>query len=164
MSDLTGDGAPDTTYVHAHEYYGYFDPQKCYSYDSTRQSLRPEGGLCGSLLLPGVAGRMERQLPELGFDGADRYGPQDALRRRPAAPIPAALTVLERTLSFPPMATAWAKYYNGSDIHRLTPFSGLTTGLDTQESGITFCNTTEQPAPLKIGTRRTWIHAVMPRR
>src|SRR5262245_62140211 len=33
--DLDGDGLLDTTYKHAITYYGYFDPIKCYNYDTT---------------------------------------------------------------------------------------------------------------------------------
>ncbi len=35
-SDLNGDGVLDTTYNDAINYYGYFDPDKCYSYTSSR--------------------------------------------------------------------------------------------------------------------------------
>jgi type IV pilus assembly protein PilY1 len=34
-SDLDEDGRLDTTYKHSIEYYGYFDPDKCYTYSST---------------------------------------------------------------------------------------------------------------------------------
>src|SRR5690606_34152070 len=41
-SDLTDedggepDGDADTTYIHAYEYYGYFDSKKCYTYSDSR--------------------------------------------------------------------------------------------------------------------------------
>ena len=35
-SDLDGDGTIDRTYDHTIEYYGYFDPFKCYDYANGR--------------------------------------------------------------------------------------------------------------------------------
>src|SRR5688572_11060578 len=35
-SDLDNDGVPETTYMHAITYYGYFDPIKCYKYVNNR--------------------------------------------------------------------------------------------------------------------------------
>ncbi|RNC69901.1 MAG: pilus assembly protein PilY [Desulfuromonadales bacterium] len=34
-ADIDEDGRLDTTYKHSIDYYGYFDPKKCYTYDST---------------------------------------------------------------------------------------------------------------------------------
>jgi len=36
-SDLDGDGKLDTTYDHSITYYGYFDPYKCYQYQTSGQ-------------------------------------------------------------------------------------------------------------------------------
>ena len=41
-SDLDRDGVIDNSYNHNFEYYGLFDPQKCYSYDDTDQRFEPE--------------------------------------------------------------------------------------------------------------------------
>ena len=38
-SDLDGDGDIDSTYKGSITYYGYFDPTKCYSYDTTASAL-----------------------------------------------------------------------------------------------------------------------------
>src|SRR5918911_762546 len=40
-SDLDGDGVIETTYKHSIDYYGYFDPTKCYTYNTTRQRFEP---------------------------------------------------------------------------------------------------------------------------
>src|SRR5690625_7536284 len=40
-SDLTGNGVADTTYVHEHDYYGYFDSGKCYRYRSSNGRFLP---------------------------------------------------------------------------------------------------------------------------
>ena len=49
-------------------------------------------------------------------------------------------TVLERAL-LPHDAHSFAKYYNGTDIAKLTPYS-LGGGINDETSGITLCNTT----------------------
>src|SRR5690606_170022 len=33
-SDITGDGLPDTSYVHSYRYYGYFNDATCYVYQN----------------------------------------------------------------------------------------------------------------------------------
>src|SRR5690606_8570158 len=35
-SDITGDGLPDTSYVHSYRYYGYFNDATCYVYQNGR--------------------------------------------------------------------------------------------------------------------------------
>src|SRR5262245_56075626 len=40
-SDLDGDGQIETTYKHSIDYYGNFDPTKCYNYSTTNQRFEP---------------------------------------------------------------------------------------------------------------------------
>src|ERR1700716_4272315 len=40
-SDLDGDGQLETTYKHAIDYYGYFDPSKCYTYSTSNNRFEP---------------------------------------------------------------------------------------------------------------------------
>ena len=40
-SDLDNDGALEITYKHAISYYGYFDPFKCYAYNSGNKRFEP---------------------------------------------------------------------------------------------------------------------------
>jgi hypothetical protein len=40
-SDLDGDGKLDVGYKHSIDYYGYFDPYKCYRYDTSRRMFVP---------------------------------------------------------------------------------------------------------------------------
>jgi type IV pilus assembly protein PilY1 len=40
-SDLDGDGQLETGYKHAIDYYGYFDPHKCYNYSSGNSRFEP---------------------------------------------------------------------------------------------------------------------------
>lgn len=39
--DLDADGKTETTYKHGIEYYGYFDPNKCYTYSTTANEFQP---------------------------------------------------------------------------------------------------------------------------
>ncbi|MCC5885422.1 MAG: hypothetical protein JJT88_03190 [Gammaproteobacteria bacterium] len=134
-SDLTGDGLPDITYVHDFDYYGYFDAYKCYTYSTSSNRFVParetedkycSGEWSGNFLNWVAMARIDtvRKILYGGFRSTDS----------------ATTTVLERT-HLPTDGHSWAKYYNGNDLDRLTPFS-IVTGLDIQESGITFCNTT----------------------
>lgn len=138
-SDITGNGLADTTYIHDHEYYGYFDPQKCYSYNTTNNRFVPQA-VSPNRYCDAVAGEWSGNF--LNWVSMARVDTVRKLLYGGTRSVDTAtLTVLERS-HIPTDAHSWAKYYNGSDIHRLTPFSGLVTGLNTQESGITFCNTT----------------------
>ncbi len=143
-TDLDGDGVADTTYNHEYEekYYGYFDSEKCYQYDNGR--FEPDTpvdgeGYCnagensnqwsGNFLNWATMTRIDavRKILYGGFRSTDTDE----------------LTVLERSL-IPHDAHSFAKYYNRSDIGRLTPFDDVTGGSDdSQTSGITICNTTD---------------------
>ena len=46
-SDLNGDGVIDITYTDSFDYYGYFDSDRCYSYDSSSGLFEPEGAASG---------------------------------------------------------------------------------------------------------------------
>lgn len=134
FSDLTGDGSPDTTYIHSFDYYGYFDSYKCYSYQNNRfepQSVASDkycsGQWSGNFLNWATMTRMDivRKILYGGLRSTDT----------------ANNTVLERA-HLPHDAHSFAKYYNGSDLHQLTPFN-VTRGQNIQDSGITLCNTTD---------------------
>lgn len=123
-SDLDGDGDPETTYKDTINYYGYFDSQKCYTYNTTSNRFVPaaaatgtnlhycSGQWSGNFLNWGTMTRMDavRKLLYGGKRSTDT----------------ATLTVLERQF-LPTDAHAFAKYYNGSDISSLTPFSTTVT-------------------------------------
>lgn len=130
FADIDGDGAPDTTYKTGYTYYGYFDPSKCYAYVGTSGgrfepsgAAEPDTHYCsgnwsGNFLNWATMTRMDivRKVLYGGTRSTDT----------------ADLTVLERA-SLPSDAHSFAKYYNGSDLGRLTPFSARE---------ITLCNTT----------------------
>lgn len=125
-SDLNpedGRGEIETTYRHSIRYYGYFDPTKCYRYDTASNVFQPAtagsadpaapNATCsnqwsGNFLNWGTMTRMDavRKLLYGGFRRVDdRTG-----------------TVLERDF-LPTDAHSFAKYYNGADLPQVTPFT-----------------------------------------
>lgn len=134
-----GDGIPETTYVHGYQYYGYFDSKKCYDYSTSNSRFEPAGatgadGYCsgkwsGNFLNWATMTRMDviRKILYGGLRSTDTSTD----------------TVLERAF-LPNDAHAFAKYYNGTDINKLTPFNppaGLTL---TEATGITLCNVSSE--------------------
>lgn len=134
--DLDADGTIDTTYLHSFLYYGYFDSEKCYDYNSTNgqfepQSLTDSNNYCtgtssdywsGNYLNWATMSRMDTVRKLL-------YGGKRSIDT-------ATDTVLERAY-LPNDAHSFAKYYDGSDLEQLTPFSGTEIS-----NGVTICNTT----------------------
>ncbi|MBB3063025.1 pilus assembly protein [Microbulbifer rhizosphaerae] len=150
-TDLTGpggerDGVAETTYINSYSYYGYFDSGKCYSYESgvfvpkaitaDHYCDAVDGDWSGNFLNWATMTRMDavRKILYGGFRSTDEAYNE-------ANPSAEVKTVLERAF-LPSDAHSFAKYYNGTDIAKLTPFT-VTGGLpDTADTGITLCNTT----------------------
>ncbi|MDD5389226.1 MAG: PilC/PilY family type IV pilus protein [Gallionellaceae bacterium] len=135
-SDLDGDGQLETGYKHAIDYYGYFDPYKCYSYSTGSQRFEPNstsndkycsGLWSGNFLNWATMTRMDAVRKLL-------YGGLRSTDQTYAAGGANALTVLERAY-LPTDAHAFAKYYNGTDIDRLTPFTSPATPTAVVSSG-----------------------------
>jgi type IV pilus assembly protein PilY1 len=153
-SDLDGDGELETQYKHSYRYYGYFDNQRCYVYDTTNELYVPTrkvnatdsycGGAdewAGNFLNWASMTRMDvvRRILYGGFRSTDTSVANGT-----------STTVLERA-HLPPDAHAFAKYYRGTDIRLLTPFTPttttftVTTGTGTASvtaQQITLCNAT----------------------
>ncbi|MHA7835778.1 MAG: hypothetical protein ACX94A_14990, partial [Algiphilus sp.] len=129
-TDLDGDGDIETNYQHAFRYYGYFDDNKCYDYASG--VFTPSGSVDGDRYCNGnwsgnflnwvSMSRMD-VVRKILFGGKRVVDQSIALDGK-------ARTVLERAY-LPNDAHAWAKYYNGKDIAKLTPFSGISTDSST---------------------------------
>lgn len=130
-ADLDGDGTAETTYKDSIDYYGYFDSKKCYTYSTANNRFVPaamatgannhycSGQWSGNFLNWASMTRMDAVRKLL-------YGGQ-------RSDDSATLTVLERHY-LPTDAHAFAKYYNGSDIASLTPFSSISTTPPTATS------------------------------
>tara|TARA_R110002074_G_C12554560_1_gene666953 strand:+ start:2949 stop:7667 length:4719 start_codon:yes stop_codon:yes gene_type:complete len=119
--DLDGDGKADQSYGHANSYYGYFDSFKCYDYVAGSGRFEPksvtsnkycdvagDGEWSGNFLNYLTMSRMD-VVRKILFGGYRRTDTSS-------------LTVLERAY-LPTDAHSWARYYSGSDVDRLTPFS-----------------------------------------
>ncbi len=125
-SDLDYDGVAETTYKTFIDYFGYFDSTKCYEYDTTVERFEPVGmsdssHYCQDTMAPYWSGNflnwaaMARidVIRKILFGGHRRVDTSTD-------------TVLERSY-LPHDAHSWAKYYDGPDIEKLTPF---TRGVD----------------------------------
>lgn len=132
--DLDFDGTVETTYTHSIDYVGYFDSKKCYKYDNDR--FEPieksadkycSSAWSGNFLNWATMTRMD-QIRKVLYGGFRRVDTDEA-------------TVLERSF-LTNDAHSFAKYYNGTDIAKLTPYNPSKQGEDAQDSGLTFCNTT----------------------
>ncbi len=133
-SDLTGDGVPETTYINDIEYFGYFDSYKCYDYDSTQQRFVPvahtadkyctganDAYWSGNFLNWASMTRIDA-IRKILFGGHRRIDTSNE-------------TVLERAY-LPPDIHAFAKYYKGSDVNALTPFTVNTTAPTGKSASI----------------------------
>ncbi|MEO5955443.1 MAG: hypothetical protein ABIR36_07110, partial [Nitrospiraceae bacterium] len=133
VMDLDDDGVVDTTYKDTIDYYGYFDPNRCYGYvggstkrfepqaDSTGTNLHFCDGTkwSGNFLNWATMARMDiiRKVLYGGYRSVDT----------------SSTTVLSRT-KLPRDAHSWVKAYNGPNISSLTPNSW---------SAVTICNLNE---------------------
>lgn len=135
-SDLDDDGLIETQYKHSYKYYGYFDNERCYNYSTTNNRYVPVGkvdaaGYCtdataanrwnGNFLNWATMTRMDvvRRILYGGFRSTDT-----ASTATPSVSV----TVLERA-HLPTDAHAFAKYYYGTDIDKLTPFTPASTAF-----------------------------------
>lgn len=116
-SDLDEDGKLDVGYKHSIDYYGYFDPYKCYKYQNSRfEPIRKtnnkycggSGEWSGNFLNWLTMARID-VLRKVLYGG---YRLTDS----------ASETVLEATF-IPQDAHSWGKEYSGTDTNLLTPFN-----------------------------------------
>lgn len=133
-TDLDEDGVIDTTYDHDFRYFGYFDPFKCYSYDTSDNRFEPTGNSATRYCSGEWSGNFLNWVSMTRMDAVRRilYGGKRVVDTETE-------TVLERAF-LPTDAHSFAKFYDGADLDQLTPFSSA--------SGVTFCNTTVQTSGL----------------
>ncbi|HYC48334.1 MAG TPA: PilC/PilY family type IV pilus protein [Thermoanaerobaculia bacterium] len=142
-TDLDNDGQLDLEYKHSIEYYGYFDPTKCYFYQNGRFEPQNFGtdrkkdaktgadlgrapAYCNGIQWSGnflnwvTMTRMDavRKIFYGGMRVVDEA--YDLKTKKPTE------TVLERAF-VPADAHAWAKWYNGKDLKQLTPYDQTST-------------------------------------
>ncbi|MDR7091133.1 pilus assembly protein [Cellvibrio fibrivorans] len=144
-SDLDG-GGEDTTYKNSYDYYGYFDSEKCYTYNTTSNRFVPSRLVDNNGYCNYTGGSSEWSGNFLNWSSMTRV---DSIRKILYGGLrstdSATVTVLERAF-LPHDAHSFAKFYNGTDLGKLTPFGDTATvpvGLTgVKETGITICNTT----------------------
>ncbi|MDD5008668.1 MAG: PilC/PilY family type IV pilus protein [Syntrophorhabdaceae bacterium] len=128
MVDLDGDGTIDSTYNDAIDYYGYFNPNLCYTYSSSR--FNPAGVASGAHNHY-CSGQWSGNF--LNWSTMTRI---DIIRKvlygGKRLTDSTSLTVLTRSL-LPRDSHSFAKAYDGADISSLTPVNWA--------EGITMCNT-----------------------
>ncbi|HXW10270.1 MAG TPA: hypothetical protein VD737_06625, partial [Steroidobacteraceae bacterium] len=124
-TDLDNDGVLELTYKHSINYYGYFDSFKCYNYNTTNLRFEPFATTADKYCTGANAGKWSGNF--LNWASMTRM---DAVRKLLYGGLRSEdkndETVLERAY-LPTDAHSFAKYYNGADTNRLTPFTGLTT-------------------------------------
>ena len=133
-SDLDDDGIIETQYKHSYKYYGYFDNQRCYNYSTTDGRYVPVSKVdaAGYCTNPTAAdnwnGNFMNWATMTRMDVVRKilYGGFRAVDTTTAATPSVSVTVLERA-HLPSDAHAFAKYYYGTDVNRLTPFNPPTT-------------------------------------
>lgn len=121
--DLDGDGKIDASYNHKIDYYGYFDPYKCYEYQGgifvpvkKTQDKYCNGEWSGNFLNWLTMSRLD--LIRKVLYGGYRY--VDTKNE----------TVLEAT-TIPHDGHSWGKEYDGPDLNKLTPFEPPPAGKKT---------------------------------
>jgi len=126
-SDLDGDGVLDTTYKNSIDYYGYFDPHKCYAY-SANISAGMAGFTPSSVTADKYCNGTKWSGNFLNWLATSRI---DALRRVLYGGFRGKddtnLTILESEYK-PEDAHSWGKEYAGFDIPKLTPFADPSGG------------------------------------
>lgn len=132
-ADLSGDGLADRTYQHSVDYFGYFDPYKCYAYESNifvpkrlTNDKYCTNEWSGNFLNWISMSRIDvvRKILYGGYRSTDT----------------SSQTILERSY-IPSDAHSWVKYYNGSDLNQLTPFNSPQASTARSNSSHTLTTT-----------------------
>lgn len=118
--DLDGDGKLDVGYKHSIDYFGYFDPYKCYTYQTSNPKQFVPSRYTATKYCGGAGEWSGNFLNWLSMSR------MDVLRRvlygGHRSTDSSGETVLEGVY-IPQDAHSWGKEYSGSDTRNLTPFS-----------------------------------------
>src|SRR5581483_8765380 len=143
FDDVDGDGVMDYTYKDSINYYGYFDPTKCYKYsgDTPTGYFQPTALAGTSTTSPhdcssaSGGGRWSGNF--LNWATMTRM---DALRKvlfgGKRSTDTSSNTILQRSY-VPSDNHAWTKFFSGSTLSYYTPYDS-----STYTNGITICNVT----------------------
>jgi type IV pilus assembly protein PilY1 len=139
FEDIDFDGIIDYTFKASFQYYGYFDPQKCYLYSVSNKQFEPSKAATadstGNFYCNSATTDRYWSGNFLNWATMSRM---DVLRKMlygGKRSTDSTSTTLE--LSFVPRNTqAIVKYYNGSDLNKVTPFNSAGA---SNFAGITLC-------------------------
>ena len=146
-SDLDENGTIDASYTPDFEYYGLFDPQKCYSYDDANQRFVPEGFSRRNSL-----GAYTYECNTLGrFWSGNFLNWATTVRLeivqkvlyggRRIVDVSGGDTVLEGAYLLPD-SHSFVKYIGDSDlIERVTPVRWASSGIPAEDQELTICRT-----------------------
>jgi type IV pilus assembly protein PilY1 len=116
-SDLDKDGQLDVGYKHSIDYWGYFDPYKCYTYDSPNNRFNPTVVTATKYCAAGTAWS-GNFLNWLSMSRMDVF--RKVLYGGTRSTDSNTTTVLQGAY-IPQDAHSWGKEYNGTDYNQLTP-------------------------------------------
>jgi type IV pilus assembly protein PilY1 len=177
FDDLDGDGLPDVTYNHNVVYKGYFNEEKCYSYDTTTGVFSPVANATAPTATNTTLGIRQPALSIKQYCTNSRWSGnflnwatmtridivRSVLYGGKRSTDTSTSTILERAY-LPNDAHSFAKYYNGSDITSLTGLSSTnysTNDSDQRKNGLTFCNTSLGHATQILSQAQTQTRPVM---
>lgn len=177
FDDLDGDGLPDITYNHNVVYKGYFNEQKCYSYNTSNGVFSPAANATSPAATNATLGIRQPALSIPQYCTNGRWSGnflnwatmtridivRSVLYGGKRSTDSASSTILERAY-LPNDAHSFAKYYNGSDITSLTGLSSSnfsTSHSDQKRNGLTFCNTSIGHAANVVSQSQTTTKPVM---
>lgn len=118
--DLTGSGRINPTYVPTFEYYGYFDPSKCYGYDGSKfvpKAIRHAKNWCSGV----AGGRWSGNF--LNWASMSRIDVVRKMLYGGSRFVDEPNSTVLQTALLGSDAHAFAKYYRGEDIALYTPFT-----------------------------------------
>lgn len=134
-SDIDSDGELDTTYTDTFDYYGYFDSNWCYTYNSTDGAFEPDAA-AGGTNDHSCGGTDQWSGNFLNWATMTRV---DVLRRvlygGKRSTDTATSTIIERAY-IPSDVHAFAKVYDGADIRSYTPY----TSASLEDGALSMCN------------------------
>ncbi|MDE2431683.1 MAG: hypothetical protein KGN37_02395 [Burkholderiales bacterium] len=134
--DLKGSGRIDPTYRPDFEYYGYFDPSKCYRHDGNKfipEAFRDASTWCRTRSTARWSGNFLNWATMTRIDVVRKmlYGGY----RQEDTPTSTVLQLAQLGTD----AHAFAKYYRGTDIAKYTPFDVGDLQKDGAYVGLTTC-------------------------
>lgn len=137
-TDIDNDGELDLTYKNTFAYYGYFDSNRCYTYNSNNKRFEPSASKVMATDPVSYYCPSGQSLWSGNFLNWVTMSRMDIIRRvlygGKRVTDSTSETVLERTY-VPPDAHSWVKLYSGTDIAKLTPFTATALSLCSTTSG-----------------------------